>query len=69
MDEADSGRMAGDRFLQDALASLRQKQTSGPGLLFCDDCGDPIPAARRQACPGCTRCVACQAAFEKKGAV
>lgn len=32
----------------------------------CQDCGDPIPEARRAAVPGCTRCVDCQGVFEKQ---
>jgi len=36
---------------------------SGFGL--CDDCADPIEAERRQALPGCKRCLTCQEAFER----
>lgn len=30
----------------------------------CEQCGNPIPAARRQALPGVRRCVECQAIRE-----
>lgn len=32
--------------------------------LNCEDCGEEIPEKRRQAVPGCTRCVKCQEQFE-----
>lgn len=32
----------------------------------CSDCGDPIAPARLTAYPTATRCVVCQAAWEKK---
>lgn len=31
----------------------------------CEDCGCRIPAARREAVPGCVRCVDCQGFFEE----
>lgn len=31
----------------------------------CEDCGAPIPPARQEAVPGCTRCVLCQTYFEE----
>lgn len=34
---------------------------------LCEDCGGEIPAARREAVPGCTRCIRCQEQFEKEG--
>jgi phage/conjugal plasmid C-4 type zinc finger TraR family protein len=30
----------------------------------CQDCGDPIPAARQKAVPGCSRCTLCQSAAD-----
>lgn len=32
----------------------------------CEECGGEIPAARRQAVPGCSHCVDCQAALEAR---
>lgn len=32
----------------------------------CEDCGKPIPEARRIASQGCTRCIDCQTIFELK---
>ena len=33
----------------------------------CEECGDPIPAARRQAAPWATTCIECQQIYERKG--
>jgi len=51
-----------------ALDSVRQKlakQRSQPSLEFCDDCGEDIPLARRQAVPGVTMCIYCQSKAER----
>lgn len=50
-----------DSTVEDAVRRARQRLTTGPGRLDCEDCGEPIPAARRQAMPGARRCLACQA--------
>lgn len=48
-------------FLAEALYKAR---SAGSGhkvsLTHCEDCGEPIPTARQQAVPSCTRCVLCQ---------
>jgi phage/conjugal plasmid C-4 type zinc finger TraR family protein len=36
------------------------------GAETCAVCGEPISAARRAACPGATRCAACQAEMEAR---
>lgn len=33
---------------------------AGDSLSHCEDCGEPILAARQRIVPGCTRCVPCQ---------
>ncbi|WP_445262026.1 TraR/DksA C4-type zinc finger protein [Pseudomonas sp. EL_65y_Pfl1_R83] len=30
--------------------------------MFCDECDEPIPDARRLAQPGCTLCIGCKTA-------
>lgn len=40
---------------------------SGPSAADCESCGEPIPDIRRQAVPGCTRCVDCQQHAEREG--
>jgi phage/conjugal plasmid C-4 type zinc finger TraR family protein len=37
-------------------------------FLFCEECDDPIPEARRVASPGCTQCVQCQSVDEQREA-
>lgn len=50
-----------DALARQALANRNDNLTA----LTCIDCDDEIPAARRKAAPGCKRCVACQADFER----
>lgn len=65
-DIADLGSIAADRHLAQSLAR-QQSQSNGAGKSYthCADCGEPIAEKRRQAVPGCTRCVTCQAEAEK----
>ena len=54
--------------LADALAAHQRRvgQVAGPALSHCEDCGEPIPAARRAAVAGCRRCIDCQMLREKQ---
>ncbi len=54
-----------DDSVKDAIATARARMPSGPGLLDCEACGEPIPQARRKALPGARTCVACQSARDK----
>lgn len=49
----------------EAIAKFSEKIETGDGLSHCEDCGEPIPEARRNAVRGCTRCVQCQTDAEK----
>lgn len=49
-----------DTLLQYARAELHD----GPSYKYCEDCGEEIPAARREAI-SCTRCIKCQEAHDK----
>ncbi|EMR0604707.1 hypothetical protein B9Y76_15325 [Stenotrophomonas maltophilia] len=51
-----------DATVDDAIARARRQLREGPGLEHCEECGAPIPLARRQAVPGVRLCVACQQA-------
>lgn len=42
-------------------------ELAAPGNEDCEDCGEAIPAARRQALPSARRCVGCQQIFERGG--
>jgi phage/conjugal plasmid C-4 type zinc finger TraR family protein len=52
--------------VKDALASARARMPSGAGLAECEECGEPIPKARRQALPGVRTCVTCQSGRDKR---
>ena len=49
-----------DDTVKDAVALARAGMPAGAGALLCDECGEPIPRARRKALPGARTCVACQ---------
>ena len=44
----------------DEIRRARSRLGQGESLLECEDCGEPIPQARRLALPGVRRCVQCQ---------
>ncbi len=52
--------------LNDEIARARRNLHSGPGTLYCEECGELIPEARRKALPGVRLCVACQQERDKK---
>lgn len=61
-----------DRANELVLARLDGLLAARPALVIresaeeCQDCGEPIPQARRQAVPGCNRCIDCQARYERR---
>lgn len=46
--------------VKDAVSLARSRMPAGKGATHCEECGDPIPAARRRALPGTRTCVPCQ---------
>jgi len=66
MDEADIAQR--DRELYDRLALQRQLNSmpQGESAAACEACGGVIPEERRQAAPGCTRCILCQTRIERR---
>ena len=48
--------------VQQKLAEQRQKES----LEFCEECGDDIPQARREAIKGVSLCIHCQERLERK---
>ena len=40
-------------------------RAGAPQAIDCEVCGDPIPAERRAAQPGCTLCVRCKGLQER----
>lgn len=45
------------------LRAMREEE--GINQTTCIECGDEIPKGRRNAYPGCVRCVFCQEDFEE----
>ncbi len=57
-----------DSTVDDAVRRARSRLAHGPSLSECEDCGEPIPAARRAALPGVRRCIACQSEHDRDDA-
>jgi len=51
--------------IQESLTRREVKRPLGPSLEICLGCGGEIPEERRQAIPGCTRCIECQSEVER----
>lgn len=49
-----------DDSVNDAVDRARRQLPAGESAEECDECGDEIPLARREALPGVRYCVACQ---------
>ncbi|GAA0502165.1 DksA/TraR family C4-type zinc finger protein [Tatumella terrea] len=58
-----------DATIEDAVARARDHLGQGESAEFCDECGEPIPEARRRALAGVRYCVNCQAKEDKKNAI
>lgn len=58
MDNAD---FANDLMLDrlERQLAARRPVLVGPSAFECEECGEPIPEARRLALPGCFTCVDC----------
>ena len=49
-----------DDTVSDAVNAARARMPMGESAKWCAECGEEIPAKRREAMPGVKRCVACQ---------
>lgn len=54
-----------DATVNDALERVRSALPKGASAQFCDECGEPIPEARRMAVVGVQHCIGCQNELEK----
>ena len=52
--------------IKDAIRVARARIATNEGLADCEDCGEPIPLARRKALPTARTCIACQARRDKR---
>jgi phage/conjugal plasmid C-4 type zinc finger TraR family protein len=55
-----------DDTVNDAVLRARARTPRGESAEYCDDCGEAIPEARRQALPGVRTCVSCQSARDAR---
>ncbi|KRE89700.1 hypothetical protein ASG87_03520 [Frateuria sp. Soil773] len=55
-----------DATVSDAVKRARRQLRQGPGLTHCEECGEAIPEARRQAVAGVRLCVTCQEAHDQE---
>ena len=51
--------------INDEIARVRRKLAGGESLAECEECGEPIPLARRLAMPGVRLCIECQQEADK----
>lgn len=66
MDEADYAQIEQERELRRLLAACAYAVPAGESARHCLDCEREIPEARRQAMPGCIRCVSRQNMYERR---
>lgn len=52
--------------ITDGVQSARARLPQGGGTLECVECGEEIPLRRREALPGVTTCIACQAGRDRR---
>lgn len=57
-----------DATVKDGILHAKSRLPQGPGATHCDQCGAPIPEARRLALPGVRLCVPCQEGRDKDAA-
>jgi phage/conjugal plasmid C-4 type zinc finger TraR family protein len=55
-----------DSTVEDAIQRVRSQLPAGESLRHCEECGEEIPQARREAIKGVRLCVACQSERDKE---
>ena len=55
-----------DASVDDAVREARNALPRGESLRECEECGEPIPEARRKAVPGVRRCIQCQQEADRR---
>lgn len=59
-DVADDAQVIESVYLKVSISSASIKSQYVVSAEICEECGDVIPEARRNAVPGCRLCCACQ---------
>ncbi len=62
-DGAEQAQM--DATVASGVQLAQSRLPRGESATHCEECGDPIPEARRNAIPGVRYCVECQSELEK----
>lgn len=57
-----------DATVKDGVSRVQGRLPQGPSLSHCEECGAPIPEARRIAIAGVRHCIACQDERDKADA-
>lgn len=52
--------------IEDEVKRARRQVPCGESLEYCEECGEEIPLARRQAVPGVRLCLSCQEEVDKQ---
>lgn len=65
-DETERANGYADHERDAGVARIRAQMRAGPAARECDECGDKIPQARREAVPGARLCVACLSEAEHR---
>jgi phage/conjugal plasmid C-4 type zinc finger TraR family protein len=55
-----------DASVDDAVQRARSRLPQGRSLSHCEECGESIPKARREAVPGVRLCIACQEVMDRE---
>ena len=55
-----------DATVEDAISRARDQLPHGESLTHCAECGDAIPAARREAVPGVRLCISCRSELDQE---
>lgn len=55
-----------DSTVEDELERARRRLPQGESLMHCEECGEEIPQARRDAIPGVRLCIVCQSEHDRQ---
>ena len=67
-DFADNGGITTQQYLDVELMRVKRAlpAKNDPETIYCEECEEIIPKARRKAMPGCRLCVQCQEELENQ---